>query len=103
MATQALRVLTVDDYEDAGQSMTVLLKLWGYDALLCRSGQEALETALSFRPDVAFLDLMMPGMGGFQLAQCFRDSEELKSITLVAVTGMIDQESRRRSNEMGFY
>jgi CheY-like chemotaxis protein len=52
--------------------------------------------ALSFRRDVAFLDIM-PKIGGFQLAQRFREREELKSSVLIAVTGLIERDPRRRS------
>jgi CheY-like chemotaxis protein len=62
----SLRVLVVDDNVDAAESLRLILSLWGYETRSARSGRQALELAAGFRPDVALLDLGMPGMDGFR-------------------------------------
>jgi CheY-like chemotaxis protein len=97
-----LRVLIVEDYVDAADSLALLLRLWGHEVHVCRTGSEALEAALATPPDAALIDLMMPGMDGCQLARRLREHPQLRGTVLIAVTGMTDQDHRRLSQEVGF-
>lgn len=97
-----LRVLVVDDNVDAAQAIEQLLRVEGHHALVAYSGQEALDVAREFRPDVAFLDLGMPGMNGFETARRFRQGEHLHSTLLVALTGWGTDEDRHKSASAGF-
>ena len=65
------------------------------DPRLCRAAQ-------SFTPDVAFLDIAMPGMDGYELARALRKQEEFKDLVLVALTGYGQEEDRRQAFEAGF-
>src|SRR5262245_18537891 len=81
------RILVVDDDRDATETFLLHLSLWGYMAAGAHSGPAALELALSFRPDVVLLDVVMPGMGGHELAQRMRATAGLRRAVLVAVSG----------------
>ena len=97
-----LHLLVVDDYPDTADCLARLLRLWGHEVLACRTGQEALEAAVTHRPDVAFVDIMLPGMDGYELAHRLREHPELPGMTLIAMTGLGDADDRRSSQEAGF-
>jgi CheY-like chemotaxis protein len=97
-----LRVLVVDDYPDAADSLALLLKVWRHHVCVCRTGQQALEAALGYRPDVALVDLMLPGVSGYQLATRLRQMDELRRTVLIAVTGLADKNSMRLAVDAGF-
>ena len=83
----ALRVLIVEDNIDAGDSLSMLLRLRGHDVMLARSGQTALEIAAWFHPKIVLLDLGLPGMDGFAVAERMRANPDLVGATLCALTG----------------
>jgi CheY-like chemotaxis protein len=66
------RVLVVDDNVDAATTLQLLLKSLGHEACAVYDGQQALVTALSFRPDVVLLDIGMPGLDGYEVARRLR-------------------------------
>jgi two-component system CheB/CheR fusion protein len=92
----------VDDSPDVADSEALLLRLWGYEARVAHSGPEALAEAEAFRPGVALVDLMMPGMDGYALARRLRALPGLEGLRLIAVTGLGSESYRRRSREAGF-
>ncbi|HUQ12610.1 MAG TPA: ATP-binding protein [Steroidobacteraceae bacterium] len=96
------RVLVVDDNEDAAQTLGALLRAQGHEVRVYFNAREALQAAIEALPDVAFLDLNMPVMDGFALAQKLRMLPGGASVTLVAVTGMGRQEDHARSRDAGF-
>ena len=96
------RVLVVDDNEDGARTMGALLTAQGHAVSIYFNAQEALAFATTSLPDLAFLDLNMPGMDGFALAQKLRALPGGDVIRLVAVTGMGRQEDLARSREAGF-
>lgn len=96
------RVLVVDDNEDGARTMGALLSAQGHAVSIYFNAQEALAFAATSLPDLAFLDLNMPGMDGFALAQKLRALPGGDAIRLVAVTGMGRQEDLARSREAGF-
>ncbi len=96
------RVLVVDDNVDAAQSLAMLLELMGYDTLAVFSGRAALETAATFEPQAVILDIGMPGMNGYEVAQRLRDSTASKSLVLIALSGFAQDDDRLRSMRTGF-
>jgi len=84
--SDTVRVLIVDDLEDAAQALAELLELNGYQAQVARSGEQALELARSFAPHCVLLDIGMPGMDGLELARRLRQKHG-NDIVLIAVTG----------------
>jgi DNA-binding response OmpR family regulator len=97
-----LRVLVVDDNEDAADSLSMVVNLWGADAQVAYDGEEALEMALVQRPDVVLLDLTMPKMDGCKVAQQLRQQAAFAATLLIAITGWTDQAHRRLCDEAGF-
>src|SRR5262249_54507348 len=81
------RVLAVDDNRDAADSLGTLLVLLGHEVKIAYDGACALAAARVFRPDVCIVDLVMPGMDGFELALALRKDETLGDCMLVAMTG----------------
>lgn len=97
----AKRVLVVDDNTDAAEMLAALLGAGGHDVRTAFSGPAALEIAEAFHPHVVFLDIGMPGMSGYQLAQRLRAVPALGGTMLVAVSGWGQEEDRRRSKQAG--
>lgn len=97
-----LRILIVEDYQDAADSLQWLLELSGHHALQAYSGPAGLEAARTFRPDVVLCDLALPGMDGFAVAQAFRRDPAMAHLRLIAVSGHGRAEDRRRALEAGF-
>jgi PAS domain S-box-containing protein len=96
------RVLVVDDNTDAGETLAMLLNLYGYEVEVVASGAAALEKAQAFRPEVIFLDIGMPGMDGYEVARRLRGEPWGQQVRLVALTGWGQAEDRRRTREAGF-
>jgi len=97
-----LRVLVVDDNLDAVETLAMLLDLWGHDVRSARDGPTALETAAAHRPDVVLLDISLPGMSGYEVAQELRGKPELARTVLVAMTGYGQVEDKKQTLSAGF-
>ena len=98
----AKRILVVDDNVDAVESLAMLLKADGHDVRTAHDGARALELAESFHPELIVLDIGLPGMNGYELAQRIRARPDLGAPTLVALTGYGQQEDRKRARAAGF-
>jgi two-component system CheB/CheR fusion protein len=97
------RVLLVDDNVQAAESLALLVKLWGHDARIAHNGPDALAAARSYQPDVALLDIGLPGMDGYETARSLRAEPGLQDVLLVATTGYGRDEDRHRAREAGFH
>jgi CheY-like chemotaxis protein len=94
-------ILVVDDNVDAAEMLAELLKTAGHNVVTARDGAEALARGRELHPDVAVLDIGLPVMDGYEVAQRLR--QELgPSLRLIAVTGYGQERDRRRSRELGF-
>ncbi len=98
-----LKILIVDDNLDAGDSLATRLELAGHEARLARDGVSGLAVAREFDPDIAFLDIGMPGMNGYELARAIRDSGKCDRAVLVALTGWGTKRDVSRSRTAGFH
>ncbi|MGO9599338.1 MAG: ATP-binding protein [Isosphaeraceae bacterium] len=96
------RVLVVDDNEDSATSLGMLLKSLGTDVQTVHDGATALETIRSYRPDMVFLDLGMPGMDGVEVARQIRGQPDFEKVMLIALTGWGQEGDRNRTHEAGF-
>lgn len=96
------RVLVVDDNKDAATTLALLLGLHDHQVHLAHDGPTALRAAADFRPHIAFLDIGLPGMDGYELASRLRQQAETKDTMLVAVTGYGHREDRQRALSSGF-
>lgn len=95
------RVLVVDDVEPSANTLAMMLKSLGQEPRVVYDGASAVAAAEEFRPDVAFVDIAMPGMDGYEVARRVRDIEGYRPF-LVALTGFGQEEDRRRAFEAGF-
>lgn len=101
-AARRLRILVVDDNLDAGDSLATRLELAGHEARLARDGSSGLAVAREFSPEVAFLDIGMPGMNGYELARAIRESGKCEGAMLVALTGWGARRDVERARAAGF-
>ena len=92
----------VDDNVDAAQSLGMLLEMSGNAVRLAYDGPSALQAAIDYRPDVVLLDIGLPGLDGFEVAQQIRRQVALKGMVLVALTGYGQDTDRQRSQDAGF-
>ena len=97
----SFRVLVVDDNMDAAQSLARLLELSGHVVHTRNDGAGALEAVGTFRPQIVLLDIGMPGMDGYEVAERLRSAGS-PDLLLVAITGYGRDEDRRRSKAAGF-
>jgi len=97
-----LRVLVVDDNSDAADSLATLLQVQGYATSVEYDAQSALRRARIERPDVMLIDIGLPDVDGYQLAQELRALPEMAATTPVAVTGYGQARDRERAVQAGF-
>ncbi len=96
-----LRVAVVDDNRDGAESLAMLLRLWGQTVEVAHDGPAAVRLLGDFRPELALIDIGLPGMDGYQVARQVRGSHGPR-LVLAAMTGYGQDEDRRRSREAGF-
>jgi PAS domain S-box-containing protein len=97
-----LRILVVDDNRDAADSLAMLLEMLGNDVHTAHDGLEAVGAAAAFHPDVVLLDIGLPKLNGYEVAQRIREMPGGAKVLLVALTGWGQEEDRRRTKEAGF-
>ena len=100
-AQAPFRVLVVDDDPDMGAFLGLLLKKEGMAADYVEDGDAALVHVMSDPPDLILLDVMMPGLSGFDVCQRLKGEETTALIPIVLITGLEDQDSRVRGIEAG--
>ncbi len=94
-------ILIVDDELVSRYTVEVLLATEGYTLMFAENGKEALEKAAELIPDLMLLDVMMPGMDGFEVCQHLRANPRLAELPIVMVTALDDRDSRLRGIEAG--
>lgn len=95
------RILAVDDEDRNLRLMEAMLLPLGYDVIMARNGEEALEEIRTNPPDVVLLDIMMPGMNGFEVARRLKTDPVQRLIPIVMVTSLKDVEDRVKGLEAG--
>lgn len=101
-ASPLRRILVVDDNRDAADALAAALRGVGHEVRVAHDGGTALHLARAFDPDVAFLDIGLPGMSGYEVARALRQDDAFATLRLVAVTGWSQPDDRRKSYEAGF-
>jgi len=94
-------ILIVEDNPDARDALRVLLELEGHAVEAAGEGQEALELARAKDPDIALVDIGLPGIDGYEIARRVRARDARRPI-LIALTGYGQPEDRQRATEAGF-
>jgi CheY-like chemotaxis protein len=96
-----MRILVADDYADGREMLAFFLERQGHVTAVAEDGPTALAVAAEFQPDVAILDIGMPGLSGYAVAETLR-AQRGPSLTLVALTGLADPRHQSRASEAGF-
>ena len=96
------RVLLIEDNADISDFIRTQLEMWGHEVSVARDGPSGLEAALRLRPDIALLDVGLPGMDGYELAARIRRDPAGADMRLVAMTGYGRPEDRARALAAGF-
>jgi len=96
------RILLIEDNVDITDFIRIQLEMWGHEVSIAHDGPSGLEAALSLRPDIALVDVGLPGMDGYELAQRIRGDTQGSDIRLVAMTGYGRPEDRARALAAGF-
>lgn len=97
------RVLVVDDVEPSAKTLALMLRSLGQETRTEYDGPSALQAVATFKPDVVFLDIAMPGMDGYEVARQLRQDPVADATVLVALTGFGQDEDRRRAFDAGFH
>jgi len=98
----SLRILVVDDNRDGADILSDMLEMVGNDTRTAYDGQQGVDAAGEFRPEVILLDLGMPKMDGYEACRRIREQAWGQQVVLVAMTGWGQDEDRRRSRDAGF-
>ncbi|WP_332815735.1 hybrid sensor histidine kinase/response regulator [Ramlibacter sp.] len=101
-ASAPSRILVVDDLMASAETLMTLLEMEGFEVKVANEGHSALQIAQDFRPDVVLLDIGLPGMNGFEVANQLRKQPASRDALLIALTGYGEAESRSRSAQAGF-
>ena len=101
--TGAKRVLVVEDNPGLGATLARLISRWGHEARLVPSGAAALEHARAFRPQLAIIDIGLPQMDGFSVAECLSADPKCAGMKLIAMSGYGEESERNRARQSGFH
>ncbi|RSZ55284.1 response regulator [Massilia atriviolacea] len=101
-ASRLRRVLLVEDNPDAREMMSMLLQLRSCDVVSAASGPEAIASALAAQPELAFIDIGLPGMDGYALARALKADARTAAIELIALTGYGSEKDRTQAVDAGF-
>ncbi|MFL6631530.1 MAG: ATP-binding protein [Massilia sp.] len=101
-AVPALRLLVVDDNRDAADTLAALLSVLGHDVVVAHDGHQALRMLGGLQPHAVFLDIGMPGLSGYDVAQAVRRDARHDGVMLVALTGWGGADDRARTAQAGF-
>lgn len=101
--TEARKIVVVDDNVGAAMMLSKLLGMLGsHHVLIAHDGPSALDAILETHPEIVLLDIGLPGMNGYQVAEAVRARPEFDDVLLVALTGYGQKEDRLRSQDAGF-
>jgi len=94
IADRAARILIVDDQPLNRQLIEVLLSREGFELLMASGGEEALAIVADAPPDIILLDVMMPGMSGYEVAARLKGNDATKHIAIIMISALHDHQSR---------
>jgi CheY-like chemotaxis protein len=101
-ATLQRRILIADDNRDSAETLAALLRMEGHEVTSVHDGPVALSIFAELKPDVALLDIGMPGLTGYEVARKMRQSTQRASLTLIAITGWGQDIDKERAFAAGF-
>ncbi len=95
------KILIADDEPFIARSLSYVLEKSGYEIYLARDGEEALRRAIDVKPDLVFLDLMMPKKNGYEVCSEIRNHPELQSVPIILITAKGQKADLERGLEAG--
>jgi two-component system alkaline phosphatase synthesis response regulator PhoP len=95
------KILIADDNENIREALTYLLEDEGYKLWMAKDGVEALREAKNIRPDIIFLDIMMPEMNGYDVCRVIKNDPELKKTYVIMLTAKGQVAEQERGKEVG--
>ena len=95
-------MLVVDDVRASAKTLGMMLTSIGQDVVVKEGGPSAIDAAVADHPQIAFIDIAMPGMSGYEVARHLKKQPSLHGLVLVALTGYGQDEDRRQAFEAGF-
>ena len=98
---RGLRVLVVEDHRESAEALARSFREQGHEVAVAPDGPSALEAVRAAQPDVVFLDILLPGIDGCEVAKDIHRLSAWRRPFLVALTGLDDERSQRRSQESG--
>jgi DNA-binding response OmpR family regulator len=101
IAREPPRILIVDDERNNRELLEVMLSQEGFLLLTAASGEEALAMVAQHPPDLILLDIMMPGLDGYEVAAAIKANLATKSIAVIMVTALDDHNARMRGTRAG--
>jgi CheY-like chemotaxis protein len=99
---QTARVLICEDQADVAQTLAALLSLSGHEVRVCHDGRSAIDEALDWRPTAAIIDIGLPGISGYGVAQFIRELSFGGDVLLIAVTGYASPADIEMARYAGF-
>ena len=102
LLNQEISILVVEDDEDNQLLLKYAIAMFGWKYLLAKDAVTTISVAKEKQPDLILLDIVMPDISGFQIANMLKSSEETKDIPLIAVTGLIGEEEQNLMYAIGF-
>ncbi len=102
LAMNISRILLVDDMASSLETMALFLEIEGYEVRTAKDGQEGVDAALEFQPDLILMDLNMPVKDGYEAAREIRANKDVKQPVLVALSGWELDKVKDRIDESGF-
>jgi len=102
MPERPLKILLVEDHRETADITAHLLRRYGHEVDIARNGTAAMEALQAPLPDVVLLDIGLPGIDGFQVAEQLRSEPELKHVFIIAISGYGPDMLQGRARRAGF-
>lgn len=98
---QQKKILIADDNENIKDALSYLLEDEGYEILLAKDGEDALQKVREFRPHMLLLDIMMPRINGYEVCRAIKNDPEMKNIYVIMLTARGQAIEQERGKEVG--
>jgi PAS domain S-box-containing protein len=102
MPIKRRRILVIDDNQDAAQTLGLVLEMSGHEVHLAYDGEQAVAKARDLKPQIALVDIGLPKLNGYGVAECIRAEPWGEKMVLIALTGWGQDEDKRRAVAAGF-
>ncbi|HUD11384.1 MAG TPA: response regulator [Candidatus Saccharimonadia bacterium] len=101
MTTQKARILLVEDDLALAKAYKVRMDAEGFDVRHCPNGEDALQEALDYHPDLILLDIMMPKISGFDVLDILRNTKQTAHTKIIILTALSQPSDRQRAKDLG--